>query len=152
MFTSSSKKNEGRFSSHVELVQRDLDGPEAATPAARPAEPAAEAAVAKTKMGWKMKTFIGTSVALNALLGYGLLRKNEGNKARNYEGNKTAENQQQHWHAEQQAAAAPPGSAPQSSSAAGGTPQQNYGQNYGYPQNAVSQLTHGTQQTYRFTD
>jgi len=177
------KKTEGRFSSH--LVQRELKRQEPPRPAEPPAEapkpaepqveapkpaappveapkPAAEAAVAKTgsKMGWKMKTLIGTSLAVNALFGYSLFSNYEGNKAYNQQQQAAQQQAQQQaaqqqaaqqqaaqqQAAQQQAAAAPPGSAPQSSSAAGGTPQQNYGQNYGYPQNAYPS-TYSTQQT-----
>jgi len=100
------KKNGGRASSHLELVERE--------------NPLEAAVVSKTgsKIGWKMKTFIGTSLALNALYALSL--------ASDYGAKKGAEAQAQVDSARLNSTTPP--------SSAGRPPQQNYGSSPGYSQ------------------
>ena len=77
MFDFSSKKNEGRASSHLELVERADPVPLLGAP-----EPAAPAPPKKGfKLGWKMKTFIGTAAVINGLYAWVLVKNYQAKKA-----------------------------------------------------------------------
>ena len=103
MFSFSSKNNEGRALSQLELVERD---------AVPPAVPKKKKGF---KLGWKMKTVIGAFVAVNGLYAWALYS--------NHEAKKAAEKNNQ------TDSATPTSSAAPSPSSAGNTSslQQNYG-------------------------
>jgi len=98
------KKNEGRASSQLELVERGT-----------------EPAISKRKLGWKMQTLLASSMAVNGLFAWSLVS--------NYKANKAAEKQAQHEAATPPSSA---GNTPQQNN--GYPPQQNNGYPPGYSQ------------------
>ena len=124
VFGFSSKKNEGRALSHLELVERDKQ------PLEVPAPRKSAVSVPKSLSG-KMKALIGAAIVVNGVFDWALLA---------YYHNKYANSDQLN--------SDPPNSAPPSPNSA--TPPSNAPapqQNYDSPQPEVSHLAHGTQQT-----
>jgi hypothetical protein len=124
LFDSSSKKNEGRALSHLELVERDKQPLE--VPAPRTSVPLALSA--PKSLSGKMKALIGAAIVVNGVFDWALLAYYH-----NKYGNSNSD---------------PPNSVPPSPSPA--TPPSNVPapqQNYVSPQPEVTHLTHVTQQT-----
>ena len=125
MFDASSKRNhdEGRASSHLELVERagPLPGAVGTTPLALP----------KTgfKLGWKMKTLIGTALVVNGLSAWVAVK--------DYQAKKAAENKLNS--ATPLNSAAPPNSGTPPTYDASSPPPP------GFQPNGVSHLAHRTQ-------